>query len=235
MAGVLRRERLPSSLRSCKSSTGCFLRLLADGGATGRSGYTVVTTCSPRNFDLVKSLGADAVYDYVCIFSGRPFVGVGLSWMNANRPQRDPNCAAEIHKFTNGKLSFVLDCISSDVTAAVCAGAIGSAGGKYSCLIRPLPKMPRDDVTTQLTFAYTGVGEPFSKGTTEFPAVEEDYEFQKNFWNLAEVLLAEGKLKAHPPNVRGGGLKGIPEGLQLMREDKVSGQKLVYRVAETPK
>lgn len=29
------------------------------------SGLKVVTTCSPRNFDLVKNLGADAVYDYV--------------------------------------------------------------------------------------------------------------------------------------------------------------------------
>ena len=152
-----------------------------------------------------------------------------------SNPQRDPNCAAEIYKFTNGKLSLVLDCISSDATAAICASAIGSAGGKYSCLITPLPKMPRDDVTSRLTFAYTGAGEPFSKGTREFPAVQEDYEFQKNFSSLAEALLAEGKLKAHPPSVRGGGLKGIPEGLQLMKEDKVSGQKLVYRVAETPK
>lgn len=28
------------------------------------AGYTVATTCSPHNFDLVKSYGADAVYDY---------------------------------------------------------------------------------------------------------------------------------------------------------------------------
>lgn len=29
------------------------------------SGQTVITTCSPRNFDLVKNLGADLVLDYV--------------------------------------------------------------------------------------------------------------------------------------------------------------------------
>ena len=28
------------------------------------SGYTVITTCSPKNFDYVKSLGADAVFNY---------------------------------------------------------------------------------------------------------------------------------------------------------------------------
>ncbi|KAI9787530.1 MAG: hypothetical protein M1839_000060 [Geoglossum umbratile] len=176
------------------------------------SGYTVVTTCSPRNFDLVKSLGADAVFHY-----------------------NDPNCAAEIRKFTNDKLFHVFDTISSDATAAICAGAIGTAGGKYSCLVKPLPNMPRDDVESQLTFAYTGAGETFSKGPTEFPAVPEDYEFQKDFWNLAETLLGDEKFKVHPPHVGKGGLEGVLEGLQLMREDKVSGQKLVYRVAETPK
>lgn len=30
-----------------------------------RSGYNVVTTCSPHNFDYVKKLGADSVFDYV--------------------------------------------------------------------------------------------------------------------------------------------------------------------------
>lgn len=30
-----------------------------------RSGFKVVTTCSPRNFDLVKDLGADLILDYV--------------------------------------------------------------------------------------------------------------------------------------------------------------------------
>jgi NADPH:quinone reductase-like Zn-dependent oxidoreductase len=28
------------------------------------AGYRVVTTCSPRNFDLVRSLGASAVFNY---------------------------------------------------------------------------------------------------------------------------------------------------------------------------
>ena len=31
---------------------------------TSRSGFRVITTCSPPNFDLVKSRGADGIYDY---------------------------------------------------------------------------------------------------------------------------------------------------------------------------
>lgn len=30
-----------------------------------RSGLKVITTASPRNFDLLESLGADHVFDYV--------------------------------------------------------------------------------------------------------------------------------------------------------------------------
>ena len=67
----------------------------------------------------------------------------------------------------------------------------------------------------------------------EFPAKEEDFEFGKKWWGIAEKFLADGKVKVHPVSVRGGGLTGVIEGLQEMREGKVSAEKLVYRVAET--
>ena len=53
------------------------------------------------------------------------------------------------------------------------------------------------------------------------------------FIPITEGLLAEGKIKAHPPSVRGGGLRGILDGWEAMRKGKVSGEKLVYRVADT--
>ena len=51
---------------------------------------------------------------------------------------------------------------------------------------------------------------------------------------VADPLIAEGKVKVHPPEVRGEGLKGVLSGLQDLKTGKVSGKKLVYRVAETP-
>ena len=53
------------------------------------------------------------------------------------------------------------------------------------------------------------------------------------FVGIVEGLLKEGKIKAHPAKVRKGGLKGVLDGLQEMREGKVSGEKLVYRVGDT--
>ncbi len=42
--------------------------------------------------------------------------------------------------------------------------------------------------------------------------------------------MAGGKVKVHPPTVMDGGLDKVLDGLELLRNDKVSGQKLVYKV-----
>lgn len=175
------------------------------------SGWKVVTTCSPRNFDLVKSLGADAAFDY-----------------------DDPEAPKKIREYTEDKLSYAFDCISSDSTAEFCAKAIGSAGGKYSQLLSA-KVTSRKDVTSYGTLAYTTTGEYSVKFGKELPASPTDFKFATDFWALSEQLLKEGKIKAHPVDVRPGGLKGLLDGLDLLRKNKVSGKKVVYRVAETPK
>ncbi|GAQ03138.1 protein TOXD [Aspergillus lentulus] len=173
------------------------------------SGYRVLTTCSPRNFDLVKSLGADAVYDY-----------------------NDPNAAAEIRKATDNKLKYVLDTISLESSAKFCDEALSTEGGEYTALL--IVPIKRENVNDRWTLGYSAVGEKFMFGDKEFPAKPEDFEFASKFWAVAEKLLAEGKVKPHRPKVCPDGLKGVLNGLQLMREGKVSGEKLVYNVAETP-
>ena len=67
-----------------------------------------------------------------------------------------------------------------------------------------------------------------------FESFAEPRRFGKMFWGLAGKLLAEKKVKVHPVDVRPGGLKGVLEGMEEMRQGKVSGKKLVYKVADTP-
>lgn len=173
------------------------------------SGYNVITTCSPRNFDLVRSLGADAVFDY-----------------------KDPQAAAEIRKHTNDNLKLVFDCISLESSAAFCDNAISTAGGEYSALLNI--KIERANVNDRFTLAYTTLGEAFKFGDIPIPANPEDRTYAEKFIAMAEPLLAQGKIKVHPPKVGTDGLKGVLEGLQLLKADKVSGEKLVYNVSETP-
>lgn len=40
--------------------------IACDSANIYRSGYNVVTTCSPQNFEYVKKLGAEDVFNYVC-------------------------------------------------------------------------------------------------------------------------------------------------------------------------
>jgi hypothetical protein len=68
----------------------------------------------------------------------------------------------------------------------------------------------------------------------QIPAKPEDKAFLESFLTVAEPLLAEGKVKVHTPKVGKDGLKGVLEGLELLKADKVSGEKLVYNVEETP-
>lgn len=175
------------------------------------AGYKVLTTCSPHNFDFVKSLGADAVYNY-----------------------KDADCAKQINKDTDDSLKYVWDTISLEASAKICAEALSSdpSGARYGSIL-PV-KLPRDGVEQNMTFMYTIFGDSFKKGPNEYPPSREDFEFAKNVFEITEKLLAEGKLKTHPEEVRSDGLAGVLKGLQDLKADKVSGAKLVYRVRETP-
>jgi hypothetical protein len=81
---------------------------------------------------------------------------------------------------------------------------------------------------------YTIFGEAFKFAGNEIPAMPEDFEYTKKFMAMTEGLLKEGKLKAHKQTVGKDGLEGVLKGMEDMKNGKVSGEKLVYRVAETP-
>jgi len=91
-------------------------------------------------------------------------------------------------------------------------------------------EFPRKNVESGSTIAYTALGEDLKFGPKEIPGNEEALEIAVIFWNLTEKLLAEGELKVHTPSVGKGGLGGMLDGLQALRENRVSGQKLVYTV-----
>jgi NADPH:quinone reductase-like Zn-dependent oxidoreductase len=82
------------------SSVGLFAIQLAKF-----AGYNVITTCSPKNFDLVKQYGADVVVDY-----------------------HNPEAAIQkIRSATSAQLTRAFDCISADNSAIVCLQALEDA------------------------------------------------------------------------------------------------------------
>lgn len=175
------------------------------------SGYKVLTTCSPHNNDFVKSLGADVVYNY-----------------------KDPDCGQQINKETNNSLKLIWDTISLEASAKICAEAMSSdpSGCKYGSI--GMVKFPREHIPNTMTLMYTIFNETFSLFGNEFKASKEDFDFAKMFFEMTERLIAEGRLKTHPESVGSNGLEGALKGMEDLKNDKVSGKKLVYRVADTP-
>lgn len=174
-----------------------------------RAGYSVITTCSPKNNDLVKSRGAEAVFDY-----------------------SHPDCGQQIYDYTKGNLQLVWDTIGSEQGVQICMKALSTnPGSRYGTVL--FNSIPRQDVMYTSSFLMTFLGEAFDKFGKHMPASEEDFEFAKMFTALTEQLLAEGKLKPHPARVQEGGLNGILDGVKLMLSGNVSGEKFVYRIADT--
>ncbi|KAI8621296.1 alcohol dehydrogenase class-3 [Chytriomyces sp. MP71] len=176
------------------------------------SGYTVFATASPRNFDYLTRLGADKVFDY-----------------------NSPTVAADIRAASNGGVALAFDCVSEAQSPRICAESFRPEGGKYSALLTIDAKLLTDinaNIKVSSTLAYTATGEPVVKPAwgLNLPANLVDFEFAKKFGLIANELLASGKVKVHTPSVNegGSGLDGVLKGLQLLREGKVSGKKLVY-------
>lgn len=197
---------------TCKSD-----HILVYGGSTATgtlalqyaklSGYCVITTCSPHNFALCRGRGADHVFDY-----------------------RDPACAAHIRSWTSNKLGLVLDCITTSESIAICCQALSSQTEleKHYCGLFTVGKLPRPDVHSGFAMAYTALGDSFQKWDNYYPANPDDALFAADFLRRASTLLADGKVIPHPIRVCRGGLKGVLEGMDLMRKGTVTGVKLVY-------
>lgn len=125
-----------------------------------------------------------------------------------------------------------MDCIGTQETAEFCAACIGPNGGTIASLL-PVPGVSRSDVTAKFRLVHTITGRDFYLRQDIWPADPEDKAFGARVWSVLQTLLDEGRIQVHPPRVEEGGLGGVFDGLQLLRQGKVSGEKLVYRVAET--
>ncbi|KAG9200847.1 hypothetical protein G6514_006555 [Epicoccum nigrum] len=175
------------------------------------SGYSVVSTSSPRNFDLVKAYGADVVLDY-----------------------NSPTCAADIRKLTDNKLYYAFDIISDSASAKICTDALSTDSTIrkpiYSALLLKLAELPRDDVENTFTFAYTFTREGY-KGPFYIPPSSKDFEFSKKFARIIEKLLEQSRIKFHPIELKTGCWQGVLAGTDELRLGKVSGKKLAFKVS----
>lgn len=173
------------------------------------AGWVPYTTCSPSNFDLVLSFGAEAAFDY-----------------------RDPHCAAKVSGAAGSRFARAFDTISSKESAQMCADVLKEGSNvAYTSTLPLADRFPSRKVIPKLLLLWSALGEAVHFMGHFMPAVPEDFSFLRDFTETAEVLLQDGDIRPHPIRVMEGGLEGIAAGLQELYDGRVSGAKLVYTIA----
>ncbi|KAG5659039.1 hypothetical protein KAF25_007592 [Fusarium avenaceum] len=170
------------------------------------SGFKIITTCSPRSFDLVKSFGATHIFDY-----------------------NDADVVKSI-KDAAPNLRYVFDTIGKQTSSTTASQAIDENGGTL-CTVRP-DKSFTENVTKQIkvtsVLVWTAFNRVIQYKKASFPASEEDHKLGVEFNERLPGWIDEGKIKPNKPKVIPGGLDAVKKGFQEHRDGKISGYKLVF-------
>lgn len=199
------KEPFPVLIYAASTATGIFAVQFAK-----LSGLSVIATASPHNFDYLRSLGADMVFDY-----------------------KSETCPEDIKEYTENKLRYTMDCTSTGTET--CAFAMSDNQPGFYGVINPadedLLEAVNPNVTGPLeTLAYDAPGETYVWDGKDVTPDQSELEFATRFATLTEGLLADGKIKPIKlvVNKTGEGLKGALAGLDELRNGLLSAVKLVY-------
>jgi NADPH:quinone reductase-like Zn-dependent oxidoreductase len=133
-----------SAHASAESSSSSSIPILISGGASSvglyaiqiakHSGLHVIATASERNFDLVRSFGADVVVDY-----------------------RDPAKAArQIREAAPRPIEHVLDCVSTGTSFEIVAASLDGKGTIANLTLGNYPTVEGVKVQNGIIFDYFG-------------------------------------------------------------------------------
>lgn len=175
------------------------------------SGLYVIVTASPKNTDFLKGLGASEVFDY--------------------GDEKTPEKIAEAHP----DLVYAYDTFSEKGSSEACARALSKT--QPSKLVAILPLSPElgsvnSQVKASFFLLYSAEGEAFelfSKSCSKEEA-QEDRKYMAEFVRSGVLphLLSNGLVKPNRTKPQEGGLAAVPDGLDRLRHNQVSGEKLTY-------
>jgi len=169
-------------------------------------GLRVITTCSPRHEKLVKSLGAEHVFDY-----------------------RDADVVSHIRDVAPG-LKYFFDTIGNESSTTLGGQALDHES-PVMCTVRPGKAHTEGlaaNVKVTAVLMWTAFGEACDFRGVHWPANPRDHELAVDFCRRLPGYLSSGMIRPNMPNLYPGGLDGIAQGFQDHRDGKISGFKIVY-------
>ena len=177
-------------------------------------GFKVIATASPRNFDLLKNLGAEKIFDY-----------------------HDKDVAGQIKKYTGDSVTNAFDTISEGPTVQLVYDSLSSSKPSVVQLTLPYDistlKNTKANVKFENPLAYMTVV-PKKQFGVNGPVIEvTKQQFDdalKIFSRFNEIIAHEPQALRHMPiRVLAGGFNDLVEGLQIVKNGKHSGEKVVIR------
>jgi NADPH:quinone reductase-like Zn-dependent oxidoreductase len=153
--------------------------------------------------DLAKSLGCDAVVDY-----RKPTVIADIA-AAITASGHTFSAAFDAHANTTG-----------DTTSYAALGSLMQPAGGAVTTVLPLDENAVKTLPPNVKFdGWTMVGSAHD--------MTQQGDFAKRWFRQLGKWLGEGKFKPNVVKVIPGGLAGVREGLRLLEENKVSGEKMV--------
>ncbi|KAK5047975.1 hypothetical protein LTR84_006165 [Exophiala bonariae] len=111
-----------------------------------------------------------------------------------------------------------------------------TTGGKLS-VFSGANQYAESEIPASVEILYTFVGTAhegaYRPGMPKQPPPDEargDIAFSEQLFRWLEEMIGQGKFEGHPFKVVPGGLNGIADGLNILRDGKAAGRKLVYHV-----
>ncbi|CAF3684653.1 unnamed protein product [Rotaria sp. Silwood1] len=175
------------------------------------AGCFVITTASSIRHDYLKELGADVCFDY-----------------------KDRDVVSKIRQVTKDKLSYAFDCISEKKSIEYVCAVLKDNNSQVVTVLPGISNEIPSHIKEHHIMMYTIFGREINTFGQHYDAKPQDKEFAKKFYKLlSDVLLPNGLIKPNKVKKMPGGLNSVEEGFQLMMNDRVSAEKLVYTIAET--
>ncbi|BGP15126.1 hypothetical protein JCM10213_006541 [Rhodosporidiobolus nylandii] len=208
--GLFKRLGLPTPDEPAKAD---HPALLIWGGATTVGVYAIqlakkaglrVVAIAGASGAVATSYGADEVIDY--------------------RGKSHSELVSAIASAANGRIRYAYDAVSENGTLEAISEALDSLGGGKTTYVltysdEQLSKLPKSVEAVRCLCA---------------TAYGEDSDFAEHWFDRVGEWLEKGEFWPQKVTVVPGGLEGVAEGLRRLEKGEVRGEKLVYRIAETP-